>query len=292
MIKKNKLAFSLIEISVVIIVIGILVATISQSKKLIAQIKINTARSNTLSSPVFSTAGLIGWWESTLDKSFSEEEQQDLLSVSQWFDLNSPSPVKFNFSQTNTNLRPIYILQGTNSLPILEFNGNNYLETSYHSILNPLNFTIFLVAKNNNFGSSNQSTILCNNTNNRGFAINSYLNGSSPNYQILIGTGNSLATHNLSISSTFNKIDVLTITFNSSNLNAYLNSVNALSVNSNFAININTKLTIGANNCNESNTNHFRGQIAEIIFFDRNIKSSERLAIEKYLIRKWGVLVN
>lgn len=292
MIKKNNSAFSLIEISVVIIVIGILVATISQSKKLIAQIKINTARSNTLSSPVFSTAGLIGWWEATLDKSFNEEEQQDLLPVSQWYDLNSPSPVKFNLTQSNNTFRPLYILQGINSLPTLEFNGNNYLETDYHSTLNPLNFTIFLVVKINSFGSSNQATILCNNSNNRGFAINSYLSGSAPNYQIVIGNSTSLLTHNLSSASAFGKVDVLTIAFNSSNLIAYLNSVSVLSVNNNFAINLNKKLTIGANNCNESATNHLRGQIAEIIFFDRNIKSSERLAIEKYLNRKWGVATN
>ena len=60
----------------------------------------------------------------------------------------------------------------------------------------------------------------------------------------------------------------------------------------NFAINLEKKLVVGVNNCNLSLSNFLQGQIGEIIMFDRNLKSEERIAIEKYLIRKWGISAN
>ena len=47
-------AFSLIEISIVLLIIGILVAGVTQSSRLISQSKINSARAMTQSSPVSS----------------------------------------------------------------------------------------------------------------------------------------------------------------------------------------------------------------------------------------------
>jgi prepilin-type N-terminal cleavage/methylation domain-containing protein len=94
--KKIIKAFSLIEIAVVLMIIGILVAGISQSKKLIAQTRINTARANTLSSPILSTQGLIFWLETVLEKSFLESEQEDLAPISKWLDLNTSQTIKFD----------------------------------------------------------------------------------------------------------------------------------------------------------------------------------------------------
>ncbi len=288
--KKNNTAFSLIEISIVIVIVGFLVAAITQSKKLIARTRINTARSNTLSSPVLSTPGLLAWFETSLDNSFIELEQEDMTPIGTWFDLNTSSSLKFNLTQSIANNRPNYIIRGINDLPSLEFLGNNYLEMPYNLTLNPVSFTIFIVSKTKIFSASQVSTILCNNSANRGFIINSFLNGAIPNYQIALGDNTTLTTQNLtSLGNAFNKADLVTIIHSGTSLTSYYNSGNSSTINNNFAINIDKKLTIGVNNCNLILSNFFQGQIGEIIFFERNLKSEERISIERYLGRKWGI---
>jgi prepilin-type N-terminal cleavage/methylation domain-containing protein len=290
--KKNNTAFSLIEIAVVMIIIGILVAGITQSKKLIAQTRINTARSNTLSSPVLSTPGLLAWYETVLDKSFLELEQEDMAPISKWLDLNTSSSLKFDLTQSSASNRPNYIIKGINDLPSLEFLGNNYLEIPYDLAINPVSFTIFIVSKIKILPVSQVSTILCNNSANRGFIINSFLNGAIPNYQIGLGDNTTLTSQNLSSTgNAFNKADLVTIIHTGTNLTSFYNSNNSSTISNNFAINIDKKLTVGANNCNLSLSNFFQGQIGEIIFFERNLKSEERISIEKYLGRKWGIKI-
>ncbi len=290
--KKNITAFSLIEIAVVIIIIGILVAGISQSKKLIAQTRINTARANTISSVVLSTEGLLAWYETVLEKSFLEIEQEDMSPISKWLDLNTGSSVKFDLTQTTGSNRPTYVSKGINDLPSLEFLGNNYLEIPYHANLNPVSFSIFIVAVIKNLPSSQVSTILCNNNSNRGFIVNSFLNGSVPNYQVGLGDNSTLTTLNLNSSNnSFNKADIISIIHSGSTLTSFHNGNTSSTTNNNFAINLDKKLTIGVNNCNMSLSNFLQGQIGEIIIFERNLKSEERVAIEKYLARKWGIKI-
>ena len=68
---KNKklLAFSLIELSIVVLIIGILIAGVTQGSRLIRQSKIKTAQNQTTNSPVNSITGLNLWLETTLDDS-------------------------------------------------------------------------------------------------------------------------------------------------------------------------------------------------------------------------------
>ena len=291
--KKNITAFSLIEIAVVMIIIGILVAGISQSKKLIAQTRINTARANTLSSPILSTQGLIFWFETVLEKSFLESEQEDLAPISKWNDLNTSQTIKFDLNQSASTNRPIYLIKGINDLPSLEFIGNSFMEIPYHLMLNPVSFSIFIVAKIKSLPSSQVSTILCNNNSNRGLIINSFLNQTIPNYQIGLGDNSTLTTQNLaSTNNAFSKTDLITIMHSGTALTSFYNSNNSTNATNNFAINLEKKLVVGVNNCNLSLSNFLQGQIGEIVMFDRNLKSEERIAIEKYLIRKWGISSN
>jgi prepilin-type N-terminal cleavage/methylation domain-containing protein len=57
-----KKAFSLIELSIVVLIIGILVAGITQSSRLVSMMKIQSARSLTINSPVASIKGLTIWF--------------------------------------------------------------------------------------------------------------------------------------------------------------------------------------------------------------------------------------
>ena len=62
-------AFSLIELSIVILIIGILVAGVTSSSRLITRMKVVTAQNLTRNSPVSSIKDLAMWYETSLDES-------------------------------------------------------------------------------------------------------------------------------------------------------------------------------------------------------------------------------
>ena len=68
--KNIKKAFSLIELSIVILIIGILVAGVTQSSRLVSQFRLLSARNITQSSPVHSIKDLLIWLETTSTKSW------------------------------------------------------------------------------------------------------------------------------------------------------------------------------------------------------------------------------
>lgn len=136
-------AFSLIELSIVILIIGILVAGVTSSSRLVSQMKLSSARSITRSSPVASITGIVAWFESSLESSFEPNiGNQDQVAL--WNDINPQSSFKYVLSQTNSGYRPTYVQSGINGIPSLSFN-NSHLQLS-NFMLNG-NYTYFVVFK-------------------------------------------------------------------------------------------------------------------------------------------------
>ena len=123
---KPKLAFSLIELSVVILIIGILVIGVTKGKKVLDSARLASARSLTKNSPVNLNSENLGFWlETTSEKSFNVAEAVDGAAVSTWYDTKLSafgSPVNVTASGTS---RPLYIASATNGLPTLRFDGIN-----------------------------------------------------------------------------------------------------------------------------------------------------------------------
>ncbi|MBM5781910.1 MAG: prepilin-type N-terminal cleavage/methylation domain-containing protein [Pelagibacterales bacterium] len=86
-------AFSLIEMSIVLLIIGILISGVTQGLKLLNKFKLQTAQSLTQSSPVASISGLSYWFESTSEKSFSASEAVDEEKISNWYDISPRNTV-------------------------------------------------------------------------------------------------------------------------------------------------------------------------------------------------------
>ncbi len=99
-IKKSQLkkAFSLIELSVVVLIIGILIAGITQSSRLVRAMKLNTARSLTRSSDVNSIRNLTAWFDATAEGVFSSS----CATTSTNTNLTSATRI-FNTDTTNGN---------------------------------------------------------------------------------------------------------------------------------------------------------------------------------------------
>ena len=92
--KNFKKAFSLIELSVVVLIIGILIAGITQSSRLVRAMKLNTARSLTRSSDVNSIRNLTAWFDATAEGVFSSScntasTNTDLTSSARVFNTNT-----------------------------------------------------------------------------------------------------------------------------------------------------------------------------------------------------------
>ena len=73
----SKKGFSLIELSIVILIIGIIIAGITQSSRLVELYRLSAARTQTQSSPVNAIDGLVVWYDSTSEESFDDKETDD-----------------------------------------------------------------------------------------------------------------------------------------------------------------------------------------------------------------------
>ena len=126
--KKNK-AFSLVELSVVILIIGILIAGVTQSGRLIRQIKLSTARSVTSSSDVASIRDITAWFEASTEGVFTDitdnTDIEDKAEIKYWRDVNpqkskGDKPVLANDAE---NANPKYASNGINGIPSVYFDG-------------------------------------------------------------------------------------------------------------------------------------------------------------------------
>ena len=145
MLKKYSTAFSLIELSIVILIIGILVAGVTQSSRLVKSMKLMTARNLTLSSPVSSIKNLTMWYETTIEKSIDEAERQDGIEVSKWYDITPTSVTKNDATQVTLASRPKYTDGMINGLPALKFDGSADYFDFNGSLLVGTEYTIFIV---------------------------------------------------------------------------------------------------------------------------------------------------
>ncbi len=84
---KGLRAFSLIEISIVVLIVGILIAGITQSSRLISLARINTAKSLTQGSPASSIPNMSVWFESASDSVFDNSNIEDGDKVKAWNDI-------------------------------------------------------------------------------------------------------------------------------------------------------------------------------------------------------------
>lgn len=159
--KNSKKAFSLVEISIVILIIGLLIAGISKASDLIFDANQSSARSITKASKVNRLPNLVLWLETTLVESIKDSERYQGSTVTTWRDINPQSTTKFIFK--NSGGTPTYVEPGKNLPAIGSLSGTNFFtpgtETgdattviSYpvNEIFPSANASIFMVLKSEN----------------------------------------------------------------------------------------------------------------------------------------------
>lgn len=303
--KKNNRAFSLIELSIVIIIIGILIAGVTQGSRLIDASKVQTAQTTTESSPVASIRGLVLWLESTKEESFPESQLEDGANIDEWFDNNPQVTNGHDFAITTASDNVEYKTKGINGLPSVKFSGSQTAANSPTgtSITTPyLAYTVFVVYQQDGFDTNN--ALLYNGTSATaatGFGIEDNTSGF-----IVLHEGEDSAAFtpvdgDLLARSDTARIAAVTVSANSVDgsaatqgvkifINGEADFASAESMTSNIVTpGAGTNLTVGIEDGATDVT--MTGQISEVIIIDHVLRKSDRQAIEGYLGQKYGISV-
>lgn len=291
--KQINRAFSLIELSIVILIIGILVAGVTQSSRLVKKMRLQTAQNLTMSSPMPSIKDIVFWYETSLDKSFNDSEAQDNTDITVWYDLNPQTSSKYDATPPAVANRPKYIENVFNggSLPAVRFNGaDDYLRVTSVG-LSGTQLTYFVVAKRNAVSPESSPIV----------GIKSGVVHDFDNVESFVGfyewNGSQLQAYRAGGKSNItnhpgNNIPyIASSVFNGTNNFSYLNGVSYTSVASsgNFIID---NFYLACRWVNSGATSFYNADFAEIIVFSRALKDEERKSIEQYLGKKWGIKVS
>lgn len=306
----KKSAFSLIELSIVIIVIGILISGVIQGRSLIMKAAVDSARSLTESSPVASLNSLSLWLESTSDKSFLTSESEDGELVSIWKDIKPNTPFKAQAVQSDNTYKPKYVSNAINFLPAIELQTdtthmdiNNFLPAG-SSLTIANSFSIFVVAQTtitrNTFSLpestsgmsciSHQSMLL------RGSHGDTHYPGQdAAGASISFGTnGVSFCEHSSSYlpvlmihDDDYLKPTVILMEYNDKSPSLYINGTFKHTGLTSLKTYVYPPVTIGGPSLDRENT--MLGYVGEIIVFDEVLKSADRDAVNDYLKQKWGI---
>lgn len=322
---KNKKAFSLIELSIVLLIVGVIVAGVTQSSRLVSAFRISSAKTITTASPVVSTKNLLFWYETSSDASFLSSEAENLTVITQWNDINPQSTGKFNAyagqktnasaitynlasSSTSGNTSgPTYIKDGINGIPTLRFTNAattyKYLVADYSARNLPTDdMTMFLVI----YYRSGDGWIIdraCNNNSNATYACFPNYNNGNPLFGAGFFSNNfyfmQRSTTGTGVSGSFyfdtgydvsaNRKYVITLERKYGvSWKAYVNGVVTSTTYSDVigAIALDP-VKIGRHADDNTSTSDF--DLSELIFFTGPIKTSDRQAIEQYLGKKYGI---
>lgn len=280
---KNSKAFTLIELSFVILIIGILVAAIILGKNLISRSRITSAQTLTQSSPIISITDLRMWLETSLDRSFKPNEMNDNNSLTLWNDINSA----YNkVLVINVGTGPVYsnTINGVHAVKFDSNSATNHLSITNASFLNNTDYTIFVLEKresnqaNNYFlgdisaTTSNQNLVL-------GYSANGAIIHSQAGSTAAANT-NSYQSSVSNYTSSENPRVFSFIQDSTAGKKTYINGMLAAqSTNTNQLSNL-TSLKIG---------NGYQGQIGELVIFTKALTDSERRDVEAYMGKKWNI---
>ncbi|OFW80376.1 MAG: hypothetical protein A2887_05435 [Alphaproteobacteria bacterium RIFCSPLOWO2_01_FULL_40_26] len=290
---KLKRAFSLIELSIVILIIGILVAGITQASRLVAQMKIASARTQTQSAPVTSIKGLMLWLETTMETAFQTSEAEDVANVTLWNDYSPQSVSKNNVSRGTSDNNITYKTNGINGLPSLSFGGSTGATTFLSGTLisNPKDiFTFFLVAKSDDTTSTNYRIAFLNGG--TAPSVNGWIyqkggGGGVNNGKRVLTLWSSIDSAGSNITS---NPEIISATYDGTNVKLWANGT-AETLN-NPSGSIATPITAIYVGNSPNGSYPWQGLIGEIIVFDSVLKNADRKDVEKYLGKKWGVKIN
>ncbi|MFZ9469652.1 MAG: prepilin-type N-terminal cleavage/methylation domain-containing protein [Rickettsiales bacterium] len=321
--KKTIKGFSLIELSVVIVIVMVMIAGLLQSSRIIGSMRINTARNVTQSSAMPWVNYIVSWQDSTAEDAFKEEETDDGDKISRWNGAEVRYSDRINFIQNTADNQPMYKANGMFGLPSVLFDGTNDFfesERSEQDVLTYRSASIFGAFEVTDVNSTDKRTIFFNPADTCGMELEISHNSDNKSGNLAVSSNGGCGGTPNATSSPFgffvnNEKVILSIIIYSTptdlgstaNIkffkNGYLQDSNQVGSNSYNSAIINSlksysanyhKFYLGSTKATENSIpkNFFKGIIGELIIFNRSVNNDDRKEIERYLGRKWGVKVN
>ena len=284
---KPRKGFSLIEMSVVILIIGMLIAGISQGIDLYSDFKIQTAQKLTINSPVSRIEGLALWLETTLEKSF-QTKMVNNSSVPRWNNISPFALDNKNAFNYSTNPQPTFLENNINGLPAVQFKNSSQncmsVESGFDN--NTENVTIFLA-------------LAMKSASVNGRIIEKWSDPSKP-YPYVLRPRFIFATYygadngSKSIQS-LGKIGVPHIVsarrVKLENLSIWVNGVKGIDIIANSPIDTtnDSPLYIGCRGAGSADYAYGDFNVGEIIIYSRALSDIEISRVNQYLSQKWNI---
>ncbi len=282
-------AFSLIELSIVILIVGILVAGIYQATSLVGKSQLQSARNLTSSSGVNSIQNLAFWLDATRENSITNQgnstnvSDQDLIK--DWKSHNPQSTNILSATQSQSSDYPRYLEKGINNFPAIKFDGiDDYLSLPVVTgNLSTTSYTLFLVGQSDT-------------TNSGGYFIGAISPVQAQRIYLQQTTGGFLSASfgpsAVSVTSSFIPTVpfVATMSYNAKTSMVYLYINNQLIEGKAGSYSgAPTSMMLSAQTANVQG--YIDGKIGEYIYFDRFLTTEERDDVAKYLSKKWRIAI-
>ena len=289
--KINKKAFTIIEISVVILIVSVMIAGVITSKSMLTKSRLANAQSLTQQSFVNEISNdLIAWYETSLEGSFDASEiKNDGSFITTWKDSNKSVVTKNNATAPASTANQPTLVQNVfyNSIPGLRFSGNQYLNFDGTKFAQN-SYTIFLVEQRSSIKSEN-------------YFIGGTGNSANANLSFGYETDTTILFSHYSNNFTrpvasYKPQTPIMHTFLFNNTIGKRHSINGGPIATNSPTqttpitSFNGAMIGGYNPSGTLKT--YVGDLAEIIMFKRSLKTEEIKAIESYLGSKYGIPVS
>ncbi len=300
--KNNFSAFSLIEISIVILIIGILVAGVTSGSKMINKATLSNARTFSQSTSVHNLQrNILLWLDATSETAIPDSEQTNATAVSTWKEIR-PAITASTATSCASPGQPQYIVSGLNGMPALQFDGTDDCMSvgapySSNLVSSGANFSVFVVAQATGttpVDTEASSGVAGTGASHKYLIFPNFGGGNKAGAGISFGTNGTYFYEHASgylppimaSSTSSTKAAVILQEYTNNTPKFYLNG--AL---------IRTGLTSTKNVLPSSNIGGatggtygtFQGSIGEIIVFDKVLSAAERADVFKYLQTKWKI---
>ncbi len=289
----HKKAFSLVELSMVILIIGILIAGVSQGIDLYQDMRLATARSLTQNSRVNRIEDLTMWFETTSEQSFEKPNPNDGDRIALWKNINFKLSNRIDVTQSTLASKPFYVRNAINNIPALRFDNGQLLIASnvkISEIVSSDQATVFMVQ--NNFSGDITTTTF-------GWTAgsNRFQSHAQEGNRVLIDYGdmsnpNGGRTTTPILTDFLNQNKIITFVKNASNVKIKINSallINSSSSSATMDMSLSADFSIGK--FLPDNNYFFLGYIGEFIVFKKALTDAEINDVEKYLSKKWAIKI-
>ena len=292
--KVQRRAFSLIELSVVMVVIGFLIVGITAGSVMIETSNLASSRALTMQSPVSTIPNLVVWYESSTKESFVAGQNIDGQQLTTWYN-REPSGflTKNNLTTIATST---YNKAGINNIPVVNMDVAGNMALANFSGSAPTTSTVIIVFKptesitNDIFYTIADAGVLANPTSSISIANNRVCLDTS-SITLIPSTPVCSSTTTNPAAFVTNGTYILVVYFDGASSKVFVNNITEVGGSGatlSLGANPLNGLTIGSN---KSGASGIAAEISEVIVYGRVLKDTERQDVMSYLSKKYKIAV-